>query len=75
MFTGPYEKLETRIFQSGVQKQDLAKMIGMSYQCLYMRLAGRTEWKLYEVYQIMNALEIPLEQITELFPAGAVLSL
>ena len=74
MIVGPYKKLETRIFQSGIEKRELAEQIGISYVSLYKRLKGEIKWSLEEAYLIMQALELPMDQLTVMFPVGEVLS-
>jgi predicted transcriptional regulator len=74
MIVGPYKKLETRIFQSGIEKRELAERIGISYVSLYKRLKGETKWSLEEAYLVMQALEIPMDQLTVMFPVGLVIS-
>lgn len=74
MIVGPYKKLETRIFQSGIEKRELAERIGISYVSLYKRLKGEIKWSLEEAYLIMQVLELPMDQLTVMFPVGLVIS-
>ncbi len=74
MIVGPYKKLETRIFQSGIEKRELAERIGISYVSLYKRLKGETKWSLEEAYLVMQVLELPMDQLTVMFPVGLVIS-
>ena len=74
MIVGPYKKLETRIFQSGIEKRELAERIGISYASLYKRLKGENKWSLEEAYLVMQALELPMDQLTVMFPVGLVIS-
>ena len=74
MIVGPYKKLETRIFQSGIEKRELAERIGISYVSLYKRLKGEIKWSLEEAYLVMQVLELPMDQLTVMFPVGLVIS-
>lgn len=74
MIVGPYKKLETRIFQSGIEKRELAERIGISYVSLYKRLKGEIKWSLEEAYLVMQVLELPMDQLTVMFPVGVVIS-
>lgn len=65
--THKYHKLRTRIYELGMDIQDLAAKIGKGKQWLYNRLCGNVPWAVNDVALVAPAINIPLEKAFEYF--------
>ncbi|MBQ2147474.1 MAG: helix-turn-helix transcriptional regulator [Firmicutes bacterium] len=46
--------------------KDLSDHIGVSYDTLYSKFAGRSEWKVYEAVKVAKALGLNLTEFVEM---------
>lgn len=66
----PFSKLRGRMAEQGYSISTLARAIDMCYEGLSMRLNGTREWRLYEIYIVVDELDIPEAEIAQYFPRG-----
>lgn len=70
----PFKKLRVELAVNEIEQQDIAKLIGRSVFYVSARMTGKAPWTLPEAYIICNRLDIPLEQLLDLFPLSDVLN-
>lgn len=62
-----FAKLRGRMVEKNVSSKELANMIGMEAPGLSLRLNGKRPFRLNEVEDIVQALDIPEDQIAAYF--------
>lgn len=65
-----YAKLRGLMVQNDDTQRDLARLLLLKPQSISDRMSNRSEWKLSEMYAIMNRYHVPHEQLHEVFPEG-----
>lgn len=65
-----YAKLRALMMQNDDTQNDLARLMLVSPQAISNRMNNRSDWKLSEMYAIMNRYHVPHEQLHEVFPEG-----
>ena len=53
-----FSKLRGRMVEKGYTGRSLAKELGISDVAFYKKMAGKTDWKLSEIYRIKVLLDI-----------------
>ena len=67
----PHAMLRGLMAQNDVDLTDLGKVIGLNEKsAVSHRMTGKTDWKLSEVYKILDFFKIPHEQLSIYFPQG-----
>lgn len=56
--------IRAEMARSGLTQQDIANRIGKTRQAVSRRLTGLTEFRLDELAQIADLLDVPLEALT-----------
>lgn len=62
-----FGKLLGRMAEKGLKKGTVAKMLGITDRSLSNKLYGRNDWKLTEVYRLIEMLDISYEDIYDYF--------
>ena len=62
-----FGKLLGRMAEKGLKKGAVAKMLGITDRSLSNKLYGRNDWKLTEVYRLIEMLDISYEDIYDYF--------
>ena len=68
-----FKALRCRLTMMELRQEDLADLIGMSRSEVSNRMAGRSAWRMQDVYQVCRALGIDNTEIAQYFPADEVL--
>lgn len=63
-----YAKLRALMMENDDTQNDLARLLLLKPQSISNRMHNRTDWKLSEMYAIMNRYHVPHEQLHEVFP-------
>lgn len=69
MRSNKFEKLDREMRKRGLDRKALGQKLCLCQQAISNRFVGRTAWRLYEAYTVLDWLEIPRERITEYFPS------
>ena len=64
------EKFMGKMKEHGYNETSLAPLVGLSQQNFSHRKRGVVEWRLPEVFHIMDILEIPTSEIADYFKGG-----
>ena len=59
--------LRQKLNESGITRMALADKLGYSYHCLYKRLAGDTEWTIYDIKVISQEMGLNDTDIVNCF--------
>ncbi len=62
-----YLKLRVALMENGMTIADLAERLGMDKCSLGNRFNGRAPWKLSEVYDTLEILDLPIELAADYF--------
>lgn len=65
----PKKPLHGALVAHGYRQQDLCRILTRSQTYISDRMTVRKSWELDEVYAMCKLLEIPMEKISEYFPA------
>lgn len=63
-----YAKLRGLMVQNDDQQKDLARLLLLSTQAVCDRINNRSEWRLGEMYAIMDHYRVPYSELHEVFP-------
>ena len=64
-----YPLLKARMSERGVDSQEyLGKLLGLSAAPISKRLSGQCEWRVSEMYTVMDELDIPYGEMHRYFP-------
>lgn len=66
-----YRKLRALMAANGDLQKDLADMLGICQQAVSFRFSGRSDWRLTEMYAIMDRYNMPYNQLHLVFPPWA----
>jgi len=64
----PFLKLRARLAENGYTQQDMQRRLGLGSSTVSRRFNGVEEWRLTEIWEIMEWLDIPAQQMHEYFP-------
>ncbi len=64
----PFAKLRGEIAAHDIEHSDFAKGIGLSKCAVSQRLNGHKQWKLSEMYAVMDFFGLPYSALPEYFP-------
>ena len=64
-----YPEIRREMKNQKVRMSDVASFLGISTPALSQKLAGKVPIKLFECYQILEFLRLPLDKIWFEFPA------
>lgn len=65
-----YSKLRGLMREFGDTQDDLARVLLLSRISVSNRLRGTAEWKLSEMYALMDRYHVPHDRLHEVFPKG-----
>ena len=68
MRSNKFEKLNREMRKRGLDRKALCQKLCLCQQAISNRFTGRTAWRLYEAYAVLDWLEIPRERLNEYFP-------
>ncbi len=63
-----FRKLRGKLVEAGITQQELGYHIGRNYQSVNARMNDRLSWSLAEMYQTLDLLHIPHDQLHIYFP-------
>ena len=66
-----YCQLHGKMWQQGLREEDAARHLGLSRASVSQRFAGRTAWRLNEIYALLDLLDISPEEMHLYFPRTA----
>lgn len=70
--TRKYRYLRGRLTQLGILHEELAAAIKISPSAFSAKLRGKSPWKDHEMYQIMDIIKAPYEQLHLYFPRDGI---
>jgi len=70
----PFCLLRARLKEFGMDHGYFAQKLGIYPATLSMRMTGKRQWLLDEMYAAMDILHVPYDQIHEYFPKGGGIS-
>ena len=65
-----YSKLRGLMREFGDTQDDLARVLLLGRVSVSNRLRGTAEWKLCEMYALMDRYHVPHDRLHEVFPMG-----
>ena len=65
-----YSKLRGLMREFGDTQDDLARVLLLSRISVSNRLRGTAEWRLDEMYALMDRYHVPHDRLHEVFPKG-----
>jgi len=68
----PFKKLRDMLHENEITQVDLARYLGLGTATVSNRLCNREEWRLEEMYMVMDMLHLPHTMLTELFPRKGI---
>lgn len=63
----PYAQLKRELKYRGIDTPYLAQKLGLKPTAAYDRLSGRTQWRLWEMYKVLDLINMPPDRLHELF--------
>ena len=67
-----YRYLSGKLRQLDIRHKDLANILDMSAASVSHRFVGRIPWSIEEMYQIMDLIKAPYDQLHIYFPKGGI---
>ncbi len=67
-----FRKLRALIFENDITQADIAQKIGKSKAYVSLRMQGKYDFNLGDIYAIIEILKIPPEKVLEYFPKDGV---
>ncbi len=67
-----YLELRYQLLAQDMSFEDLGECCGLTANVLSTRFTGRVDWSLHEMYAIMDALQLPMEEMAKYFPRNGV---
>lgn len=64
----PFAKLRGEIIAHDISHGEFAEGIGLSKSAVSQRLNGHKEWRLCEIYAVMDFFGLPYSEIPDYFP-------
>jgi DNA-binding XRE family transcriptional regulator len=61
------KELRYQIARSGLTREDLGKLLGVTKTTIHRRLTGKTEWTLTELQKLKEVLELSDETLRQIF--------
>ena len=65
-----FKKLRGKFAALGMDQNYIARKIGLDRSSVSLRMTGRREWTLSEIYAVMDLINEPYERLNEYFPKG-----
>lgn len=65
-----YGKLRGLMHEFGDTQDDLARALLLARVSVSNRMRGKQEWKLCEMYALMDRYNVPHDRLHEVFPKG-----
>lgn len=63
----PFLQLKRELKYRGIDTPYLARRLGLKPTAAYDRLSGRTQWRLNEMYAVLDMMHMEPEKLSELF--------
>lgn len=67
-----YRKLWGLMAENGDTQKDVARVLLVSPQSVCDRMCGRQDWKLDEMYLLLDRYRVPYSQLHKVFPKGGI---
>jgi hypothetical protein len=64
----PYAKLRGLMAENDDTQRDLARLLLLSPQSISDRMSNRADWKIGEMYAILNHYRVPHANLNQVFP-------
>lgn len=61
------KELRYQIARSGLTREELGKLLGVTKTTIHRRLTGKTEWTLTELQKLKEVLELSDETLRQIF--------
>ena len=68
----PFNKLRGLMQEYEIQQKHLARELNMGITSVSRRMSGSEEWRLDEIWKVMELLHIPACKMHEYFPAQGI---
>lgn len=68
----PFFRVRQQMFALGISQEDIAAEIGRSSSYVSMRMCGKAQFDLADIYGIMDVLQIAPENMAEFFPRNGL---
>ena len=68
----PFYRLRKEMYGLDVRQEDIAEAIGRSPSYVSVRMRGKAEFNLSDIYRIMDVLGIAPEYMAEFFPRNGL---
>ena len=68
----PFRRLRFELGELDIDQVTLAEKLGRGDSYISGRMNGKGSWSLWEAFEMMRLLDVPLEQIADYFPPGDV---
>ena len=62
------DKLREAMKENGISQEYLGELLNLSSSCISKRMRGVVEWRINEIYEVLDILRIPYSQLQEYFP-------
>ena len=63
-----FSKLRGRLVEYGLSQADLSNLLGLCPMSISRRFTGKMQWRLGEIYMIMDLLDISINELELYFP-------
>lgn len=63
-----FRKLRGKLRELNMDQAYIAKKLGLSEVTISLRMTGKREWLLSEMYAVMDLIQEPYEKLHEYFP-------
>jgi len=70
----PFNMIRAKLVEYDMTAAELATRIGIHEATMSARMTGREQWRLDEMYAVMDLLRIPHDKLPEYFPKGGVMA-
>lgn len=65
-----FRKLRGKMRELDVDQRYIADKLGVSAVCVSQKMTGKHQWKLDEMYALMDFMREPYDKLNEFFPKG-----
>lgn len=68
----PFYRLRKEMYGLDINQEDIAQAIGKSPSYVSVRMCGKAQFDLADIYSIMDVLQIAPENMAEFFPRNGL---
>ena len=66
----PYSKLRGLMQEHGDTREDVARFLKLAVPTISMRMNCKLDWRISEMYALMDRYHVPYSKLHEVFPQG-----